>query len=494
MTAVGAIAETVEAIRSGAKSVGELADLARRNISEANRPVNAFITEAGALLDKQAADLERRRLDDPDSKNLQLAGVVLGIKDNIVTNGMRTTCASRILDDWTPPYDATVITRLKAAGALVAGKTNMDEFGMGSSTEFSTIGPTRNPHNLERVPGGSSGGSAAAVAAGLVPAALGSDTGGSVRLPASYCGIVGVKPTYGRVSRYGLVAYASSLEQIGTLARTVEDAARLLQVIAGYDTCDSTSLNVPVPDLVEAVKRSGEGLRVGIVEEMLGPGTQAEVAEAIRRAVDAFTAAGASVQSVSIPSTDHALAAYYVIAPAEASANLARYDGVRFGKRVEGRNADQMITRTRTKGFGDEVKRRIVLGTFALSAGYSDQYYGKAQRVRTLVAGEFNRALRTVDVLIGPTAPTTAFRIGELVNDPNQLYQMDVCTIMANLAGLPAASIPWGVDAAGLPIGVQLMTGPFQEAKLLEAAGVIERSAPAVPTPTLANGTTASAL
>lgn len=480
------IAELAATVRSGAAEASELAEACVRRIEDANGALNAFITVAGDAIKQQAEGLSRRLAG--DQRGLAWAGVPIAIKDIIVTDGIRTTCASRILENWTPPYDATVITRLKAAGALVVGKTNLDEFGMGSSTEFSIIGPTRNPHDLERVPGGSSGGSAAAVAAGLVPAALGSDTGGSVRLPASYCGIIGVKPTYGRVSRYGLVAYASSLEQIGTLTRTVEDAARLLKVISGYDKCDSTSIDVPVPDLVEATKRSGEGLRVGIVEEMLGAGTQPEVAEAVHGAVDALTAAGASVQTVSIPSTDYALAAYYVIAPAEASANLARYDGVRFGKRVQGRNTDEMITRSRTEGFGDEVKRRIVLGTFALSAGYSEQYYGKAQKVRTLVAREFNRALQTVDVLIGPTAPTTAFRIGELVNDPNQLYQMDVCTIMANLAGLPAASIPWGVDAAGLPVGVQLMAGLFQEAKLLEAAATIERSAPAVPTPRFGNG------
>jgi aspartyl-tRNA(Asn)/glutamyl-tRNA(Gln) amidotransferase subunit A len=481
MTASGAITETVASVKSGATSVAKLADQARRNISRGKPSINAFITEAADSLDEQAAALERRLFDQSEAKNLHLAGVALGIKDNIVTDGIRTTCASRILGDWTPPYDATVITRLKAAGALVAGKTNMDEFGMGSSTEFSTIGPTHNPHDLERVPGGSSGGSAAAVAAGLVPAALGSDTGGSIRQPASYCGIVGVKPSYGRVSRYGLVAYASSLEQIGTLTRTVGDAARILQVISGHDTRDSTSVDVPVPDLIEATKRSGQSLRVGIVQEMLGPGTQAEVAEAVHQAADALSAAGASVQTISIPSTDHALAAYYVIAPAEASSNLARYDGVRFGMRGDGRDANEMITRTRTEGFGAEVKRRIVLGTFALSSGYSDQYYGKAQKVRTLIAGQFSEALQAVDILIGPTAPTTAFKIGELVNDPAQLYQMDVCTIMANLAGLPAASIPWGVDNGGLPIGVQVMAGPFQEAKLFQAAALIERQAPVLP-------------
>jgi aspartyl-tRNA(Asn)/glutamyl-tRNA(Gln) amidotransferase subunit A len=486
MSQVGYVAEALDGVRSGATTITQVAKDTREAIAAGNRELNAFISEAGDHLEEQAPDLERRLVESPD---LPLLGVPISIKDNIVTRGLPTTCASRILEGYVPPYDATAVVRLKAAGALVAGKTNMDEFGMGSSTEFSTIGPARNPHDLDRVPGGSSGGSAAAVAAGIVPAALGSDTGGSIRQPASYCGIVGVKPTYGRVSRYGLVAYASSLEQIGTLTRTVVDAARVLQVIAGRDERDSTSLDVPIPDLIEATQRSAEGLRVGVVKEMLGDGTQADVARAVREAAGALAEAGGSVETVSIASTDSALAAYYLIATAEASSNLSRFDGVRYGLRVDGRNANEMMTSTRGEGFGVEVKRRIMLGTFALSSGYYDPYYGQAQKVRTLIQSQFRAALGTVDVLVGPTAPSTAFAIGELVDDPVQLYQMDVCTIMANLVGIPAASVPWGADGAGLPIGVQVMASAFEEATLLRAAAAIERSAPAAPSPRVFYGT-----
>ncbi len=473
------IAELVDAVQAGIASPSHHVEQAVARIDAASS-LNAFITQPdGASL--EAASALERRLASSHDEQLQLLGVPVAIKDNIVTQGIPTSCASRILVGWIPPYDATVVQRLTAAGAIITGKTNLDEFGMGSSTEFSYIGPTRNPHNLEHVPGGSSGGSAAAVAAGLVPAALGTDTGGSVRQPASYCGVVGIKPTYGRVSRYGLVAYASSLEQIGTLTRTVEDASRVLQVIAGHDPLDSTSVDAPVPDYVEATRWETAGLRVGVVKEMLGEGTQPEVRDAVRNAAAALSHAGASVIEISLPSTDHALAAYYLIATAEASSNLSRYDGVRFGNRKQGRTPNEMMTRTRTEGFGAEVKRRIILGTFALSAGYQDQYYGRAQRVRTLLIGEFATALKGVDILLGPTAPTTAFKIGELVDDPQQLYLMDVCTVMANLAGLPAASVPWSVDRNGLPIGVQLIAGVLQEPTLFRAAAALERSAPTSP-------------
>jgi aspartyl-tRNA(Asn)/glutamyl-tRNA(Gln) amidotransferase subunit A len=470
------IASLALAVRNGEARPSEHVEQAAARIEQHNPAQNAFIVLPNGTTRDGAAALERR-VAAGQVQELSLAGVPIAIKDNIVTEGIPTTCASRILEGWIPPYDATAVARLKAAGALITGKTNLDEFGMGSSTEFSQIGPTRNPHDLERVPGGSSGGSAAAVAAGLVPAALGSDTGGSVRQPASYCGVVGLKPTYGRVSRYGLVAYASSLEQIGTLTRTVEDAARVLQVIAGHDPHDSTSLDVPISDYVEATRRDVAGLRVGVVKQMLGESTQPEVREATQRAADALEQAGASVAEVSIPSAEHALSAYYVIATAEASSNLSRYDGVRFGMRVEGTNVNDMIAKTRSEGFGVEVKRRIILGTFALSAGYKDQYYGKAQRVRTLLVRDFTEALREVDVFLGPTAPTTAFKIGELVNDPAQLYLMDICTVTANMAGLPAISVPWSVDHTGLPIGVQLIAGPLQEPTLLRAAASLERSA-----------------
>lgn len=477
MAETSAIAPLAEAVLKREARPSAALEQAVARIREHNPSLNAFITQPNGAT-SQAAEALAQRLSASEAAQLPLAGVPIAIKDNIVTRGVRTTCASRMLEDWVPPYDATVVERLSAAGALVAGKTNLDEFGMGSSTEFSHFGPTRNPRNPERVPGGSSGGSAAAVAAGLVPAALGSDTGGSVRQPASYCGIVGVKPTYGRVSRYGLVAYASSLEQIGTLTRTVEDAARLLMVIAGHDPRDTTSVDVPVPDYVEATRGDVAGLRVGVVRQMLGEGTQPEVREAVQNAAHSLAQAGASVVEVDIPTVDHALAAYYVIAPAEASSNLARYDGVRFGKRVEGATVNEMITASRTAGLGPEVKRRIILGTFALSAGYQDQYYGKAQRVRTLLVEEFARSLQDVDVFLGPTAPSTAFRIGELIDSPEQLYLMDVCTIMANLAGLPAASVPWGVDDSGLPIGVQVMAGTMQESVLFKASAALERSAP----------------
>jgi aspartyl-tRNA(Asn)/glutamyl-tRNA(Gln) amidotransferase subunit A len=480
------VKEITEAVYSGARAVSDHAHEAIRRI-EAASELNAFISVRPESIAAQVQTLSERLAERPRAHaSLPLAGVPIAVKDNIVTSTIRTTCGSRLLENWTPPYDATAVVKLQEAGAVIIGKTNLDEFGMGSSTEFSFAGPTRNPHDLDRVPGGSSGGSAAAVAAGLVPAALGSDTGGSVRQPASYCGVVGVKPTYGRVSRYGLVPYASSLEQIGTLTRSVEDAARILQVIAGKDPCDSTSIDIPVPDLIAASRRPAEGLRVGIVQEMLGAGTQAEVARATKQAAEALRAAGALVEHISIPSTTHALAAYYLIAPAEASSNLGKYDGVRFGLRVDGRTSDEMTTRTRTAGFGPEAKRRIMLGTYALSSGYYDAYYLQAQKVRTVVREEFDRALQAADILIGPTAPTTAFRIGELVDDLHELILMDVCTVMANLAGLPAASIPWGTDDAGLPIGVQLIARHFREDTLLQVSAALERAAPPLPAPTLA--------
>ncbi len=407
-----------------------------------------------------------------------LAGVPVALKDNLCTRGVPTTCSSKILAGWRPPYDATVVTRLAAAGALVVGKTNLDEFAMGSSTENSAFGPTRNPHDPSRVPGGSSGGSAAAVAAGFAPLALGSDTGGSIRQPAALCGVVGVKPTYGAVSRYGLIAFASSLDQIGPFATSVDDAALLLEVIGGHDPLDSTSLDQPPPDLRTQLDRGVVGLKVGLVTELTGEGIAPDVAERTRQAAAALEAAGATVREVSVPSVTYGLSAYYLIAPAEASSNLARYDGVRYGLRAPGaEDITEMYGATRAAGFGPEVKRRIMLGTYALSAGYYDAYYGKAQKVRTLIVRDFAAAYDQVDVLLSPTAPTVAFELGAKTADPMSMYMNDVCTIPSNLAGHPAISVPFGTGSGGLPVGVQIMAPALAEATMFRAAAVVEAAA-----------------
>ena len=399
-----------------------------------------------------------------------LDGIPVAVKDVIATAGIRTTAASRMLADFVPPYDATVTARLKAAGAVIVGKTNCDEFAMGSSNENSAYGSARNPWDRTRVPGGSSGGSAVAVAAGLALGSLGTDTGGSVRLPASYCGVVGMKPTYGRVSRYGVIAYASSLDQVGPFARTVDDCALLLGVLAGHDPRDSTSVDRPVPDYMAALRAGVAGLRVAIPREYFAEGMQPEVARAVRAAVDALGGLGARVESVSLPHTEYAVAAYYMIATAEASSNLARYDGVRYGSRVDGGSLLDMYCRTRAAGFGAEVKRRIMLGTYALSAGYYDAYYLKAQKVRALIRQDFARVFEHADVVVTPTAPTTAFRLGEKLADPLQMYLSDIFTISVNLAGLPGIVVPCGFDAAGLPIGLQIVGPPFGEEVVLRAA------------------------
>lgn len=401
----------------------------------------------------------------------------MAVKDIICTQELPTTCGSRILEGWLPPYDATVVTRLRDAGAIVLGKTNLDEFAMGSSTENSAFGPTRNPWDLERVPGGSSGGSAAAVAAGMAPLALGSDTGGSIRQPAGFTGVVGLKPTYGRVSRYGLVAFASSLDQIGPMTRTVADAALLLRVIAGHDPRDSTSADLPVPDYAAALNGRADGLRIGIAREAFGAGLQPEVREAVMAAAGVLEGLGASLTEVSLPAIDYALPTYYLLATSEASANLARYDGVQYGLRVRTDDIFSMYTRTRRQGFGSEVKRRIMLGTYALSAGYYEGFFLKAQRVRTLVRKEFLDAFARVDLVLMPVSPTVAFRLGEKVDDPLQMYLADVYTIPVNLAGLPGISVPCGL-AGGLPIGLQLIGRPFDEATVLRAAHAYEQAAP----------------
>ena len=463
------------AVRSGERSARSVVDEHLETIRSGEPEIHAFnLVLADEAL--AAADEVDRRVaagEDPGP----LAGVPVALKDNLCTRGVPTTCSSRILEGWLPPYDATVVERLAAAGAVVVGKTNLDEFAMGSSTENSAFGVTHNPLDLTRVPGGSSGGSAAAVAAGFAPLALGSDTGGSIRQPAALCGVVGVKPTYGAVSRYGLVAFASSLDQIGPFARTVSDAALLLEAIGGHDPRDSTSIPEPAASLTEVLDRGVEGLRIGVIEELSGDGLEGiadDVRSRLGEAASALAAAGATVETTSVPSTVYGLSAYYVIAPAEASSNLARYDGVRYGLRVDAPNAGDMNTATRTAGFGDEVKRRIMLGTYALSAGYYDAYYGKSQKVRTLIVQDFARAYEEFDLLLCPTAPTTAFPIGEKTADPMTMYLNDVCTIPSNLAGHPAMSVPFGVGDDGMPVGVQILAPAMGEPTMFQAAAVLE--------------------
>jgi len=471
-------------VRAGRRRARDVLEEHLAQISAREGDVHAFNLVTADDARARADEIDRRVAagDDPGP----LAGVPIALKDNLCTRGVPTTCSSRILEGWRPPYDATVVQRVRAAGAVSVGKTNLDEFAMGSSTENSAFGATRNPHDLSRVPGGSSGGSAAAVAAGFAPVALGSDTGGSVRQPASLCGVVGVKPTYGAVSRYGLVAFASSLDQIGPFASTVADAALVLEVIGGHDPCDSTSIAAPAPALLEDLERGVEGLRVGIVEELTDDdGIQPDVKAAVEAAASALTDAGAKTERVSVPSTVYGLSAYYLIAPAEASSNLARYDGVRYGLRVDGDDVADMNARTRDAGFGAEVKRRIMLGTYALSAGYYDAYYGQAQRVRTLIIRDFARAYEQFDVLLSPTSPTVAFELGAKTADPLTMYLNDVCTIPSPLAGHPAISVPFGravpAGAPGgtpaLPIGVQVLAPARGEPVMFRVARAVEAAA-----------------
>ena len=472
--------ELAEAVRRRETSAAEVVEQSLGAIAACDGELNAFLTVLGDEARAEARDIDERVAagENPGP----LAGVPVAVKDNLCTRGVPTTCASRILDGWRPPYDATVIGRLREAGAVIVGKTNLDEFAMGSSTENSAFGPTRNPHDPGRVPGGSSGGSAAAVAAGLVPLALGSDTGGSIRQPAALCGVVGMKPTYGTVSRYGLVAFASSLDQVGPFARTVADAAVLFEVIGGHDLLDSTSLDRPTPAPLARMGEGVDGLRVGLVAELLD-GVDVAVSRRVSEAAEALAAAGAGVVECSIPEMRYALPAYYLLAPAEASSNLARYDGVRYGLRVDAPSAEAMNAATRAAGFGPEVKRRIMLGTYALSAGYYDAYYGQAQKVRTLIIRAFERAYEQVDVLIGATTPGTAFELGSKVDDPLAMYLSDVCTIPSNLSGDPAITIPFGADDQGLPVGVQVLAPALGETQMFQAAAVIERAAPAAPPP-----------
>jgi len=461
-------------VRAGELSALEVLDEHLERVALRESEIHAFnhLTEEAARA--AATELDRRVAagEDPGP----LAGVPVALKDNLCTEGVPTTCSSRILEGWVPPYTATVVERLVAAGAVPVGKTNLDEFAMGSSTENSAFGPTRNPHDVTRVPGGSSGGSAAAVAAGFAPVSLGSDTGGSIRQPAALCGVVGVKPTYGTVSRLGLVAFGSSLDQIGPFSATVADAALVLEVIGGHDPGDSTSLPGSFPSVSEHLDDGVSGLRVGIVTEMMGDGIAADVTARVRAAADALAAAGATVEEVSVPAATYGLSAYYLVAPAEASSNLARYDGVRYGVRVEAATAGEMMEATRTAGFGDEVKRRIMLGTYALSAGYYDAFYGKALKVRTLIRRDFDAAYERFDVLLSPTSPTTAFPFGDKTADPMAMYLNDVCTIPTNLAGHPAMSVPFGVGDDGLPVGVQVLAPALGEVVMFRAAAVLEGS------------------
>lgn len=461
-------------VRAGELSALDVVEAHLERIAERDGEIHAFnlVTADRARAEAAAVDAAVAAGRDPGP----LAGVPIALKDNLCTRGIPTTCSSKILDGWCPPYDATVVGRLRAAGAVSVGKTNLDEFAMGSSTENSAFGTTRNPHDLTRVPGGSSGGSAAAVAAGFTPISLGSDTGGSIRQPAALCGVVGVKPTYGVVSRYGLVAFASSLDQIGPFATNVADAALVLQAIGGHDPADSTSIPRPVPDLLGVLAGGVEGLRVGRITD-LPAGADDDVAQRLEQAFDALRAAGAEIVDVQVPAFTYGLTAYYLIAPAEASSNLARYDGVRYGLRVDAPDVNAMYGATRAAGFGAEVKRRIMLGTYALSAGYYEAYYGKALKVRRLIHDDFEAAYRVADVLLTPTSPMVAFRIGAKTDNPLAMYLCDVYTIPTNLAGHPGMSVPFGSGTDGLPVGVQVLAPTLGEPVMFRVAAELERAA-----------------
>ncbi len=474
-------------------SAGELARRVRARELSAAELVRATLDRIAAVdgqlgaflhVDVEGAERQAAAIDDAVARRADpgpLAGVPVAVKDVMVTGGIPTTAGSRMLEGWIPPasYNATVVERLRAAGAVLVGKLNLDEFAMGSSNENSAFRPVRNPWDLERVPGGSSGGAAAAVAAGLGAAALGTDTGGSIRQPAGLCGVVGLKPTYGRVSRWGVIAFASSLDQVGPLTRTVADAALMLEVIAGFDPRDSASVAEPAPSLAGALERGASGLTIGRPRELELPGVDPEVTAAVDAALDVLVHLGATVTDVSLPHARHALPAYYLIAPAEASSNLARYDGVRYGLRAgpPGQGLHDMYSRTRGSGFGTEVKRRIMLGTFALRSGYYDAYYKKAQQVRALIAADYQRAFEEVDLIATPTSPTAAFRLGEKIDDPMTMYLADVFTLAAPLAGLPAISVPCGFTPEALPVGLQFTARALDEATLLRAAAAYERAA-----------------
>lgn len=445
-----------------------------KRIDEVEGDVKAYLT-----ITRDEALAQAKAVDEKIAKGEEISfleGIPGAIKDNICTKGIKTTCASKILEHFVPPYDATAMTKIKAQNPVILGKLNMDEFAMGGSTENSAYHPTCNPWNTDCVPGGSSGGSAASVAAGTSIWALGSDTGGSIRQPASFCGVVGMKPTYGRVSRYGLVAYASSLDQIGPLTRDVTDCANILNIICGHDEMDSTSSEVEVPDFTKALVEDVKGLKIGLPKEYFVDGMDPEVEKTVRAAIEKYKELGAEIVEISLPHTKYAISAYYLIAPAEAATNLQRYDGVSYGERVESDDLVGMMTKTRTEKFGEEVKRRIVIGNYALSAGYYDAYYLKAMKVRTLVQQDYNEAFKKVDVIMAPTAPTPAFKIGEMVSDPLQMYLQDACTVPLNLAGLPGMSIPCGYSSQGMPIGLQIIGKALDEETIIRAAYTYEQS------------------
>ena len=446
----------------------ELTEAVFQRIAASDDKIHAYLTVARDDGLEQARQADKRLKQ--DSGISPLLGIPIAVKDNFLTCGLRTTCASKILGEFIPPYDAATVQKLRAAGAVITGKTNLDEFAMGSSAENSAFFPTRNPWNLERIPGGSSGGSAAAVASDQCIAALGTDTGGSIRQPAACCGIVGLKPTYGRVSRYGIVAFASSMDQVGPMTKDVRDAALLLEAIAGYDPGDSTSVSRAVPRYASSLTEPVKGLRLGIPKEYFVAGMQAEVERAVRTAIRELEKTGAVVEEISLPHTEYAVAVYYIVATAEASSNLARYDGMRYGRRAQAQDLTETYMISRDEGFGAEVKRRIMLGTYALSAGYYDAYYLKAQKVRTLIKRDFDEAFKRCDVIVTPTAPTTAFKLGEKTQDPLQMYLSDIYTISINLAGLPALSLPCGFDSEGMPIGLQIIGKPFDESTIFGVA------------------------
>jgi len=476
MTDVRSARDIRDTVASGARSAAEVCGEYLERIDALNPHLNAFNTVCGERALGSAAEVDRRRA--AGEPLGPLAGVPVALKDNLCIRGVRTTASSKILDQFVPPYDATAVARLEAAGAIVVGKTNCDEFAMGSSNENSAYGAVTNPWDTDRTPGGSSGGSAASVAAEMVPLALGSDTGGSIRQPASFCGVVGLKPTYGRVSRYGLLAFASSLDQIGPVTRTAYDAALALSVCAGPDPADATTASEPVPDFTAALSGSVAGLRIGVPRAFISSGVDGEVLAAVEAALDTLRGAGATLVDIDLPNARYAIPAYYLVCTAEASSNLARYDGVRYGYRATlapASTLQEMYDRTRDEGFGTEVKRRIVLGTYVLSAGYYDAYYLKAQQVRTLLRRDYEEAFKQVDVVAMPTSPTPAFRLGEKTDDPLRMYLTDVFTVSANLVGLPAISVPCGFTSGRLPVGLQLMGRMFDEATLLRVGDAYER-------------------
>ena len=469
------IAEAGERLRSREVTSVELLDAVLVRAAQTEAQLHAYLTIDREGAQEAAAQADADLADGIDRGPLH--GIPIALKDNMCTRGVETTAASQILAGYLPPYDATVVTRLRDAGAVIIGKTNLDEFAMGSSTENSAYGPSFNPWDIGRIPGGSSGGSAAAVAAGSALGALGSDTGGSIRQPAALTGIVGLKPTYGTVSRYGLIAFASSLDQIGPLSKTVEDAAVTLEAIWGHDPLDATSYAGEYPDPLADLSKGVEGLKVGVIKELAGEGYEPAIESSVAWMVDRLEATGAEIVEVSLPTVDIALSAYYLVAPAEASANLARFDGIRYGLRVDGETTEELMARTRAEGFGPEVTRRILLGTYALSAGYYDAFYGQAQRVRVALRQEFADAYQKVDVLVSPTSPTVAFRAGDKVDDPLSMYLTDICTNPANLVGHPGISVPIGLDEQGLPIGFQVMAPALGERVLFRVASEVERQA-----------------